>query len=232
MDALLAGMCARRRSHFLLFRQKKVTKEKATPLAASLRFAAGNLRCSRTGCAAELAARLRASLRQPQRVRSRSVCILRCTRSPRPLRSSAHPEGRRTTTRAIAALGPGFSLFVGAGLPAMGPMFFRCVHRGQARSHTQSPRPSAAMARRGLLKAPLAVPRSAGRGAGAAAQHAALCALTRCGCSSGVSAANKASSAAPPHARASQVAPKRSAGDTASGVAFSLVTFFWRDKRK
>ena len=232
MEMLLAGMCARRRSHFLLFRQKKVTKEKATPLAASLRFAAGNLRCSRTGCAAELAARLRASLRQPQRVRSRSVCILRCTRSPRPLRSSAHPEGRRATTRAIAALGPGFSLFVGAGLPAMGPMFFRCVHRGQARSHTQSPRPSAAMARRGLLKAPLAVPRSAGRGAGAAAQHAALCALTRCGCSSGVSAANKASSAAPPHARASQVAPKRSAGDTASGVAFSLVTFFWRDKRK
>ena len=208
MEMLLAGMCARRRSHFLLFRQKKVTKEKATPLAASLRFAAGNLRCSRAGCAAELAARLRASLRQPQRVRSRSVCILRCTRSPRPLRSSAHPEGRRATTRAIAALGPGFSLFVGAGLPAMGPMFFRCVHRGQARSHTQSPRPSAAMARRGFAS-PLAVPRSAGRGAGAAAQHAA-----------------------PAPCRASQVAPKRSAGDTASGVAFSLVTFFWRDKRK
>ena len=53
-----------------------------------------------------------------------------------------------------------------------------------------------------------------------------LCALTRCGCLSEVNAVNDASSAAPPHARASQVAPKRSAGDTASGVAFSLVTFF------
>ena len=49
LEALLAGICARRRSHFLLSRQKKVTKEKATPLAVSLRFAAGNLRCSGVG---------------------------------------------------------------------------------------------------------------------------------------------------------------------------------------
>ena len=49
LGALLAGMCARRRSHFLLSRQKKVTKEKATPLAVSLRFAAGSLRCSVAG---------------------------------------------------------------------------------------------------------------------------------------------------------------------------------------
>ncbi len=40
-------MCARRRSGFLLLRQKKVTKEKAPLQAASLRFAAGNLWCSR-----------------------------------------------------------------------------------------------------------------------------------------------------------------------------------------
>jgi hypothetical protein len=33
-------------THFLLRRQKKVSKEKATLLSASLRFAAGNLRCS------------------------------------------------------------------------------------------------------------------------------------------------------------------------------------------
>ena len=38
---------ARRPTCFLLLRQKKVGKEKATPLAVSLRFAAGNLRCSR-----------------------------------------------------------------------------------------------------------------------------------------------------------------------------------------
>jgi len=33
-------------THFLLLRQKKVSKEKATPLSASLRCATGNLRCS------------------------------------------------------------------------------------------------------------------------------------------------------------------------------------------
>jgi hypothetical protein len=36
----------RRASYFLLLRQKKVAKEKATLLSVSLRFAAGNLRCS------------------------------------------------------------------------------------------------------------------------------------------------------------------------------------------
>jgi hypothetical protein len=54
----LAGNSARRRTYFLLLRQKKVGKEKATPLSVSLRFATGNLRCSekaggrRTRCAA------------------------------------------------------------------------------------------------------------------------------------------------------------------------------------
>ncbi len=33
-------------THFLLLRQKKVSKEKATLVSASLRFATGNLRCS------------------------------------------------------------------------------------------------------------------------------------------------------------------------------------------
>jgi hypothetical protein len=42
-----AGSSARRRTHFLLLRQKKVSKEKATPLSATLRCATGNLRCSR-----------------------------------------------------------------------------------------------------------------------------------------------------------------------------------------
>ncbi|MBB6561908.1 hypothetical protein HNP48_004610 [Acidovorax soli] len=48
------------------------------------------------------------------------------------------------------------------------------------------------------------------------------------------SSQNAASSAAPPQIRASQVAPiaLRAMGDADSGVAFSLVTFFWRSKRK
>ena len=93
-----AGECARRRSNFLLLRQKKVTKEKATPLSASLRFASGNLRCSRPAGSRSNSLRC-ASLRQ-------SRALIRW-----PLRSSAHTEGRgsqnsRTATRAIASLGP------------------------------------------------------------------------------------------------------------------------------
>jgi hypothetical protein len=41
----LAGMCARLRTHFLSSRRKKVSKERATPLSATLRFATGNLSC-------------------------------------------------------------------------------------------------------------------------------------------------------------------------------------------
>ena len=54
-------MCARRRSHFLCL-AKESNQRKATPLAASLRFAAGNLRCSRAGCAVELTSRLQRSV--------------------------------------------------------------------------------------------------------------------------------------------------------------------------
>ena len=42
---LLAGV-ARHATHFLLLRQKKVSKEKATLLSATRRFATGKLRCS------------------------------------------------------------------------------------------------------------------------------------------------------------------------------------------
>ena len=88
-----AGVCARRRSNFLLRRQEKVTKEKATLHAASLRFAAGNLRCSR-----------------PAGSRSNSLHCVALKQSRAlirwPLRSSAHPEGnpRIGHPRAIASL--------------------------------------------------------------------------------------------------------------------------------
>ena len=93
-----AGLSPRRATHFLLLRQKKVSKEKATPLSASLRFASGNLRCSRPAGSRSNSLRC-ASLRQ-------SRALIRW-----PLRSSAHTEGRgsqnsRTATRAIASLGP------------------------------------------------------------------------------------------------------------------------------
>jgi hypothetical protein len=57
-------MCARRRSNFLLLRQKKVTKEKATHSLLPLRCAAGQT-CvgALAGCAVELTALLRSSVR-------------------------------------------------------------------------------------------------------------------------------------------------------------------------
>ena len=89
MLRLSAGISPRRASHFLLLRQKKVTKEKATPLSATpaLRYGATcGARVSRG--LAELASlkQLRALIRET-------------------LRSSAQPEG---VGRAIAALGPGY----------------------------------------------------------------------------------------------------------------------------
>ena len=93
-----AGFSPRRATYFLLLRQKKVSKEKATPLSASLRFASGNLRCSRPAGSRSNSLRC-ASLRQ-------SRALIRW-----PLCSSAHTEGMgepnsRTSIRAIASLGP------------------------------------------------------------------------------------------------------------------------------
>ena len=112
-------MCARRRSGFLLLRQKKVTKEKATLQAASLRFAAGKLRCSRPAGSRSNSLRFTA-LRQ-------SRALIRW-----PLRSSAHPEGN-----------PGCGHPHGPSLrcAALGP-----ISRAQAPRAAQA-RPSAAMAR-------------------------------------------------------------------------------------
>ena len=56
--------------------QKKGTKEKATLQAASLRFAPGNLRCSRSGCAAELA--LRCARRSDNRSESVHEACVSC----------------------------------------------------------------------------------------------------------------------------------------------------------
>ena len=90
-----AGFSPRRATYFLLLRQKKVSKEKATPLSASLRFASGNLRCSRPAGSRSNSLRC-ASLR-------RSRALIRW-----PLCSSAHTEGSGSPTaaRAIASLGP------------------------------------------------------------------------------------------------------------------------------
>jgi len=83
-----AGASSRQPSHFLLLRQKKVTKEKATPLAATLRFATGNLRCSLFAGSAQT--RLRLKHARP---------FFR-----EKLRSSARPQGIWNPTRHGASL--------------------------------------------------------------------------------------------------------------------------------
>ena len=92
-----AGMCPRRGTFFSCVAKKRRQK-KATPLSASLRFASGNLRCSRPAGSRSNSLRC-ASLRQ-------SRALIRW-----PLRSSAHTEGMgepnsQTASRAITSLGP------------------------------------------------------------------------------------------------------------------------------
>ena len=111
---------ARRASNFLSRRRKKVTKERATLLRASLRCATGNLRCSHRGCAAELTARY--ALRSNNCGKSvHEVRVSFGTRRREP--QNGHPHGPLLR---CAALGP--------------------VSRAQAPRAAQA-RPSAAMAR-------------------------------------------------------------------------------------
>ena len=80
---------------FFLSRQKESNQRKRRPHwlrpSASLRAACD---ARSRGGAAELASRLRAPLRQPQRVRARSMGLLRSPCPPHALRFSARPEGR------------------------------------------------------------------------------------------------------------------------------------------
>ena len=95
-----AGICARRRTFFSCVAKKRRQK-KATPSLRPLRFASGNLRCSRPAGSRSNSLRC-AALRQ-------SRALIRW-----PLRSSAHTEGSGSPTaaRAIASLGPNSSAHV------------------------------------------------------------------------------------------------------------------------
>src|SRR5574337_1994382 len=99
----LAGICARRRTHFLLLRQKKVSKEKAPLLSVSLRCATGNLRCFGRGACRRTRYALRATLKQLRQIRTRKHARFDAHAAPRPaLLGTAR---REPATRAIAALG-------------------------------------------------------------------------------------------------------------------------------
>ncbi len=187
-------------------RRKKVTKERATLQAASLRFAAGNLRCSRPPGSRSNSLRF-TSLKQ-------SRALIRW-----PLRSSAHPEGNP-----------------GCGHPH-GPLLRSAPSRGRERH---------ALRRRGRAKQwPVGLfgcwmfgcppPAGCACGGAVAGWHARRSARASCSDSPWLSerrAQRKASSTVHPATAPTQVCPTAKRRGRRLGVAFSLVTFFWRSKRK
>ncbi|PJI96942.1 hypothetical protein CLU85_1699 [Acidovorax sp. 69] len=208
-----AGVCARRRSGFLLLRQKKVTKEKATLHAASphaLAGARGNLRCSR-----------------PAGSRSNSLHCVALKQSRAlirwPLRSSAHPEGNP----------PGSDIHAGH--------CFAALHSApNARAlRAATARPSEAMARVGVQVFGFSAPhpcwlrlRRGGCGVSMGALAPMPCYLARRGCPSGAAQQQSEFHGAPRNRPDAGLPPHAPRGGRRLGVAFSLVTFFWRSKRK
>ena len=198
-----AGCSPRRATYFLLLRQKKVSKEKATPLSASLRFASGNLRCSRPAGSRSNSLRC-ASLRQ-------SRALIRW-----PLCSSAHTEGcgSGTAVRAIASLGPNSS----AQVPRAG----RCSVRVE-----RSDDPNGCLAVHPLLAAPAAGRLRGGTRVGARV----LRDLTRRGCPSGA-AQQQSEFHGAPRKRTVAGLPRSAAQGSQTGGRLSFGYFSLAKQRK
>ena len=91
-----AGVCARRRSNFLLAAKRKSPKRRRPPVCvphSPCRANGGSLRCSDLGWCRRTRCVLRTPLKQLRQARVRSVCVLRHTRPPQLLRFSAQPAG-------------------------------------------------------------------------------------------------------------------------------------------
>jgi len=88
-----------------LARARKEGKRSTPLLSVSLRFAAGNLRCSFAGCAAQLTARLRRSVRTDAASQTTKRVCPSAHPPPRALRFSARPEGQNNTGHRCARPG-------------------------------------------------------------------------------------------------------------------------------
>ena len=182
----LAGMCARRRTYFSLRRQRKVGKRKATPLAVSLRFASGNLRCSRAG----------------------RCCGTRFVRCAHAAQTTAASQITMHGHTALPMPAPRPALLG----TARGDLNSNTGHCCARPRQQPTPRPSAAMARIGVqVPSGRAEKRRAWGGHGQRSMPMRRD-LTCCGCLSAVNEVNAASSAAPPRARASLVARSEAKG--------------------
>ena len=188
-------------------RQKKVTKEKATPSLRPLRCATGQT-CGGAvaGCAVELALRWRAPLGQPRRVRSRSMGA--STPMPPHNRPAAGAASRGWTAEHPTAEQP------------HGPLLRSAP---PAQRVALSPARGGRAQRWPVWMSDSRVPFTMRRGAQRPADQGSRLFERR--------AQRKASSAAHP-AREHRRLPAAKRRDAACRVAFSLVTFSWRRKRK
>ena len=215
---------ARHASNFLSRRRKKVTKERATPLSASPALCAG------ATCGARAWGALRnslracgAPLRQPQRVSPRSVCPS-AHAAPRPTLLGAHRgDGGTDIHSGYCFARPRFA---GAGASrSQAPLAPGAAHTGSSAATTR-------VAVRLFGSHPLLAAPAPGRLRGGSRASARLLRdLTRRGCPSGA-LQRKASSAAHPATAPAQVCPFAPRRGRRLRVAFSLLTFFWRSKRK
>ena len=177
---------ARRPTHFLLLRQEKVSKEKATQLSATpaLRYGAtcvGEF----AGCAVELATRCTQTTTASQMLKHA------CPAARMPPRKHPATGAYRwgDAPRAFASLGP-----------------------------AQTRRASAPVLGGRAQRRPVSTPLRLGRGAQDSADQGSRC-------------LSEASLARPRRIRAPQVARSAAQGPRRR-VAFSLLTFSWRSKRK
>ena len=207
-------MCARRRSNFLLSRQEKVTKEKATLLRASPSLRYGATCDARSGGAPQNSLRAARSVQTAAASQcTKCVCPPAHARPPCPalLGTRRREPGERTSTRAIASLGP--------------------VSRAQAPRAAQA-RPSAAMARMDVRWVPFCACREAqGRGCVRVPKD------TRTSCTDSPQLFERSAAGAQRVLRWHPLTehrrlPAAQRRDAHSRVAFSLVTFSWRSKRK
>ncbi len=216
-----------------LLRQRKVPKRKATPLPVSPSpdGRGGSLRCSVLGCTAELAAfPLRVNSAQTTAVSQFTMRVSFGTRSPQALRFSARSEGGGSglhTGHCFAR--PGVPSLHSARRAAAPPI-------GSAQRVTDTRRGCAAAAGWTPLPTPAgcAEKRRAWGGCVCRRTHALRDLACRC-CLSGVQPQGERSEfigTTPGPSIAG--CPHRPPGDGGRrlGVAFSLVTFSWRRKRK
>jgi len=213
LDALSAGSSPRRATYFLCF-AKESRQRKATPLRVSLRCAAGNLRCSVVGRRCGTRCVLRTSLKHPQRVSLRSACMLRCTRPPHALCSSARAEGSEDPN------GPSLrSAHTNTPSPQPSPA-----------SGRGSSRPSAATARVVFHPPSGRTEKRSGRGARVQRSMHALRELTRRGCLNGAPQARSEFRGGTPAASIAGCPVAQRRGHAKWG-RLSLPTFFGEAKK-